>query len=164
MAVWPIVRVLEQFTFSWTWSRFFIDINLAAFVLLPTAPPPCGHLASLTFALAWPTFLVLYIRGKKQDSQWFTLKTTQDIQTLRLTGRQYTPNQHKFGIFSDCSQLCNYVITSFHTMTVGLFIKSCPSSTPDEAVWVMVRFHKTCQLLQKKESNIKCILKQFNSA
>lgn len=74
---------------------------LPLFFLRP--PPPSGHLASLTMALAWPTFLVLYIRTKKEKEK----KDSHFNQTL--WSGVYSPSKHKFGIFSDCSQLCNNV-------------------------------------------------------
>lgn len=51
-----------------------MHINLGAVVLLSTPPPPSGHLASLTLALAWPTFLGFIHQEKNRTLTGIPLK------------------------------------------------------------------------------------------
>lgn len=75
---------------------------LPLFFLRP--PPPSGHLASLTMALAWPTFLVLYVRTKKEKERKRTLTLT------RLCGREYIVQVNTNLAFSPTA--VNYVTMS----------------------------------------------------
>lgn len=74
------VALMEQFIFE----HEPVHINLSVLMLISAAPPPAGHLASLTHALICPTFLVLYTRKKKEESHWPNLKVTQVTKTLRM--------------------------------------------------------------------------------
>lgn len=156
VAAWPTARVLiEQFYSAEHEALLFMHINLGAVVLLSTPPPPSGHLASLTLALAWPTFLGFIHQEKNRTLTGIPLKAHR---SQRHWDRQYTV-QINTNVASSQTTV-NFVTmstavtvlwanTSCHTITVSLFIKWCPLSAPDEGAWVIVRSYMTYQFLQK---------------